>query len=44
MSSGDSWRAGLPSLQLELQGVKTNNGIAFILQFSNVIFVCFVLN
>ena len=34
MSSGDSWRVGLPSLELELQGAKLSASVVYILQFT----------
>ena len=42
MSSGDSWRVGLPSLQLELQRVKSSADVVFTLQFAYVFSVCSV--
>ena len=35
MSSGDSWRVGLPSLELELQGAKLSASVVYILQFTS---------
>ena len=43
MSSGDSWRVGLPSLQLELRRVKLSANVVSTLQFAYAFSVCSVL-